>query len=74
MESSLALAIILTFIGIIIFILISKNDLGVTTLKKDSEAHTTLIGSVVKGIPGTDILEKGKVPITKDSTENAVHN
>ena len=74
MESSLALAIILTFVGIIIFILISKNDLGVTTLKKDPEAHTTLIGSVAKGIPGTDILKSGKVQITKDSTENAVHN
>ena len=74
MESSLALAIILTFVGIIIFILISKNDLGVTTLKKDPEAHTTLIGSVVKGIPGTDILESDKVQITKDSTENAFHN
>ena len=74
MESSLALAIILTFVGIIIFILISKNDLGVTTLKKNPEAHKTLIGSVVKGIPGTDILETGKVQITKDSTENAVHN
>ena len=74
MESSLALAIILTFIGIIIFILISKNDLGVTTLKKDPEAHTTLIGSVANGIPGTDILETGKVQTTKDSTENAVHN
>ena len=74
MESSLALAIILTFIGIIIFILISKNDLGVTTLKKDSAAHTTLIGSVAKGLPGTDILGTGKIPITKDSTENAVHN
>ena len=74
MESSLALAIILTFIGIIIFILISKNDLGVTTLKKDPEAHTTLIGSVVKGMPGTDILETDKVQITKDQTENAVHN
>ena len=24
--------------------------------------------------PGTDILETGKVQITKDSTENAVHN
>ena len=74
MESSLALAIILTFVGIIIFILISKNDLGVTTLKKDPEAHTTLIGSVAKGIPGTDILETEKVQIKKDSTENAVHN
>ena len=74
MESSLALAIILTFVGIIIFILISKNDLGVTTLKKDPEAHTTLIGSVAKGIPGTDILEKCAVQIKKDSTENAVHN
>ena len=74
MESSLALAIILTFVGIIIFILISKNDLGVTTLKKDPEAHTTLIGSVAKGIPGTDILEAGKVQLTKDSTENAFHN
>ena len=74
MESSLALAIILTFVGIIIFILISKNDLGVTTLKKDPEAHTTLIGSVAKGIPGTDILETDKVQITIDSTKNAVHN
>jgi len=74
MDSSLALAIILTFVGIIIFILISKNDLGVTTLKKDPEAHTTLIGSVAKGIPGTDILETDKVQITKDSTKNAVHN
>ena len=74
MDSSLALAIILTFVGIIIFILISKNDLGVTTLKKDPEAHTTLIGSIAKGIPGTNILEKGKVQITKDSTEDAVHN
>ena len=74
MESSLALAIILTFVGIIIFILISKNDLGVTTLKKDPQAHTTLIGSISKGIPGTDILEKGTAQIKKDSTENAVHN
>ena len=74
MESSLALGIILTFVGIIIFILISKNDLGVTTLKKDPSTHTTLIGSVAKGIPGTDILEAGKVQTTADSTENAVHN
>ena len=74
MESSLALAIILTFVGIIIFILISKNDLGVTTLMKDPEVHTTLIGSVAKGIPGTDILKAGKVQNTKDSTENAFHN
>ena len=74
MDSSLALAIILTFVGIIIFILISKNDLGVTTLKKDPESHTTLIGSVAKAIPGTDILEEGNVQITKDSTENAFHN
>ena len=74
MESSLALAIILTFVGIIIFILISKNDLGVTTLKKDPDAHTTLIGSVAKGIPGTDILEAGSTKITKESSKNAVHN
>ncbi len=74
MESSLALAIILTFVGIIIFILISKNDLGVKTLKKDPEAHTTLIGSVAKGIPGTDILETDNVKITKNSTKNAFHN
>ena len=73
MESSLALAIILTFVGIIIFILISKNDLGVTTLKKDPEAHTTLIGSVAQAIPGTDILETKTDQITKDSSENAIH-
>ena len=74
MESSLALAIILTFVGIIIFILISKNDLGVTTLKKNPEAHTTLIGSVAKGIPGTDVLETNTVQIPKNTSKNAVHN
>ena len=74
MDSSLALAIILTFVGIIVFILISKNDLGVTTLKKDPEAHKTLIGSVAKGIPGTDILDTGSIQNTKESSENAVHN
>tara|TARA_B100001029_G_C14794693_1_gene303790 strand:+ start:311 stop:535 length:225 start_codon:yes stop_codon:yes gene_type:complete len=74
MDSSLALGIILTFVGIIIFILISKNDLGVSTLKKDPEAHTTLIGSVAKGLPGTDILNSDSVQITKESSENAVHN
>ena len=42
MDSSLALGIILTFVGVIIFILISKNDLGVTTLKKDPASHATL--------------------------------
>jgi len=74
MESSLALSIILTFVGIIIFILISKNDLGVTTLKKDPEAHTTLIGSVAKGIPGTDVLETNTIQIPKNTSKNAVHN
>ena len=74
MESSLALAIILTFVGIIIFILISKNDLGVTSLKKDPEAHTTLIGSVAQGIPGTDVLETKTVQIPKNTSKNAVHN
>tara|TARA_B100001250_G_scaffold406180_1_gene424807 strand:- start:437 stop:661 length:225 start_codon:yes stop_codon:yes gene_type:complete len=74
MDSSLALAIILTFVGIIIFILISKNDLGVTTLKKDPEAHTTLIGSVAKGIPGSDILGTDSLLYEKEPTDNAVHN
>ena len=66
MDSSLALAIILTFVGIIIFILISKNDLGVTTLKKNPEAHTTLLGSVAKGIPGSDILGDDSVQVSKE--------
>ena len=74
MDSSLALAIILTFVGIIIFILISKNDLGVTTLKKDPESHSTLIGSISAGIPGSDILSSKSVPNTGESKENAVHN
>ena len=74
MDSTLALGIILTFVGIIIFILISKDDLGVTTLKKNPEAHTTLIGSVAKGIPGSDILNSDVVSNSKDSTENAVHS
>ena len=74
MDSSLALAIILTFVGIIIFILISKNDLGVTALKKDPDAHETLLGSFSKGIPGSDILRSDAVQETKESTENAVHS
>ena len=74
MESSLAIAIILTFVGIIIFILISKNDLGVSTLKKDPDTHTTLIGSVAKGIPGSDILNSDSVSNIKESSDNAIHS
>ena len=74
MDSSLALAIILTFVGIIIFILISKNDLGVTTLKKDPESHTTLIGSITTGLPGSDILSSESVTYIKESNDNAVHS
>ena len=74
MDSSLALAIILTFVGIIIFILISKNDLGVITLKKDPESHTTLIGSISTGLPGSDILSSESLPNTNESKENALHN
>ncbi len=74
MDSSLALAIILTFVGIIIFILISKNDLGVTTLKKDPESHTTLIGSITTGLPGSDILSSESVTYIKDSKDNAFHS
>ena len=74
MDSSLALAIILAFVGIIIFILISKNDLGVKSLKKEPESHTTLIGSVAKGIPGTDILSSDSNSSTKESSENAIHS
>ena len=74
MDSSLAIAIILTFVGIIIFILISKNDLGVTTLKKDPNLHSTLIGSVAKGIPGSDILNSESISINKKSTKNAIHS
>ena len=74
MDSSLALAIILTFVGIIIFILISKNDLGVTTLKKDPESHTTLIGSITTGLPCSDILSSESVTSIKESKDNAVHS
>ena len=74
MDSSLALGIILTFVGIIIFILISKNDLGVTTLKKDPESHTTLIGSITTGLPGSDILSSESVTYIKESKDNAVHS
>ena len=74
MDSSLALAITLTFVGIIVFILISKNDLGVTTLKKDPESHTTLIGSISTGLPGSDILSSESVLDPKEITKNAVHN
>ena len=74
MDSSLALGIILTFVGIIIFILISKNDLGVTTLKKDPDSHTTLIGSISTGLPGSDILSSESLAETKEPTENALHN
>tara|TARA_Y100001968_G_C18846620_1_gene476088 strand:- start:314 stop:541 length:228 start_codon:yes stop_codon:yes gene_type:complete len=55
MNSSLALAVILSFVGIIIFILISKNDLGVTSLKSDEDADSTLLGRMATGFPGSDI-------------------
>ena len=74
MSLSLTLGIILIFIGMIIFIFISKNDLGVISLKKDPESHTTLIGSLAKGIPGSDILNSDSVSNTKESTENAIHS
>ena len=74
MDSSLALGIILTFVGIIIFILISKNDLGVTTLKKDPESHTTLIGSISTGLPGSDILSSESPTDNRESIKNALHN
>ena len=74
MDSFLALAIVLTFVGIVIFILISKDDLGVTSLKKDPESHTTLIGSVAKGIPGSDILNSDSASIEKEPSENAIHS
>ena len=74
MDSSLALGIILSFVGILIFILISKNDLGVSSLKKDPDSHETLIGSVARGIPGSDILNSGTVPNSKESSENAIHS
>ena len=74
MDSSLALGIILTFVGIIIFILISKNDLGVTTLKKDPESHTTLIGSISTSLPGSDVLSSESVSDINESPENAVHS
>ena len=74
MDSSLAIAIILTFLGIIIFILISKNDLGVKTLKKDPDSHTTLIGSVAKGIPGSNILNSDSDSNSNKPSENAIHS
>ena len=74
MDSSLAIGIILTFVGIIIFILISKNDLGVTTLKKDPNLHSTLIGSVAKGIPGSDILNSESLSNSQKASENAIHS
>ena len=74
MDSSLALGIILTFVGIIIYILISKNDLGVTTLKKDPESHTTLIGSISTGLPGSEILSSQSPTDNRESIKNALHN
>tara|TARA_Y100001968_G_C19344118_1_gene711125 strand:+ start:879 stop:1073 length:195 start_codon:yes stop_codon:yes gene_type:complete len=58
MNSSLALGIILAFVSIIIFIIISKNDLGVTSLTNNKEPDETLLGSIAKGIPGTEISAK----------------
>ena len=57
MDSSIALAVILTFVGLVIFILISKTDLGVTTLKNDAESHSTLLGTISTRFPGTTTLD-----------------
>ena len=69
MDSSIAIAIILTFVGIIIFILISKNDLGVTTLKKDAESHSTLLGTISTGLPGSNILNDAN----KDKSNKSIN-
>ncbi len=65
MESSLALGIILSFVGIFIFILIPKNDLSVTTLKKDPESHSTLLSTFFTGLPGSTIL-KSDIKVESD--------
>ena len=70
MNSSLALAIILTFVGLIIFILISKDDLGVTYLKKDTKSHSTLLGSIATGFPGSNIL-KNSPELNQSQDENS---
>ena len=70
MGSSIALAIILSFVGLLVFILISKNDLGVTTLKKDSKSHSTLLGTIATGLPGTTILNSTKKAVSDPSKSN----
>ena len=51
----MAVAIILTFVFIIIFILISKNDLGVKSLTNEQATNETLVGKIATGFPGSNI-------------------
>ena len=73
MPSSLSLAIILTFVGLIIFILISMNDLGVTTLKTDTKSHSTLLGMISTGLPVTTILDQvNKMELEETNINNLI--
>tara|TARA_Y100001968_G_C18909122_1_gene504412 strand:+ start:124 stop:438 length:315 start_codon:yes stop_codon:yes gene_type:complete len=71
MNSSLPVGIIFAFLGVIVFILISKSDLGVTSLKKDKESEQTLLGRMAASFPGTDLTnsENKEEEIVKVSSE-----
>ena len=54
--------------------MLNYKAIRLVTLKKNPESHTTLIGSISTGLPGSDILSSESVPDNKESTENAIHN
>ena len=60
MNSSLSLGIILSFVGVIVFILISKTDLGVTSLKNEKELEPTLLGKIAGNFPSSDFSDGEK--------------
>ena len=73
MSTSLAFFVVISFVFIIIFILISKNDLGVTSLRNTAESNETLLGKIGTGFPGSNILETSMDPTQREEGEAKVN-
>ena len=70
MNSALALGIILTFVFLIVFILIAKNDLGVISLTNQKSQDATLIGKISTGFPGSNPSQsQAELPITTNGRD-----
>ena len=75
MNSALALGIILTFVFLIVFILIAKNDLGVISLINQNQQEATLIGKISTGFPGSNLSQsQTKLPIPTNNSDVTIQS